>query len=424
MAYTLIRNGTLIDGTGAPPVAHAAVLLRDNRIHAVGTPDTIPIPDDPITELDAAGGYILPGFIDAHVHLTTEGASVEKLLSTPFSLHFYQMVDRLRRTIEAGVTSVRDAAGADLGVKQAVETGLVVGPRLQIAITMLSPTGGHGDGWLPSGLELRLAPYPGRPHGRCNGVEEVRAKVREVLRAGADVVKVATTGGVYSATTQPTHTKFAPEELAVIAQEAAFCDGTKVMAHAHGAEGIKNAVRAGFHSIEHGTYIDDEAFELMLARGTFLVPTLAVHLATLEAAETAEKPAEWAIRKGREITDIHRENIAKAYRAGVRIAMGTDTAIARHGTNLRELGLMCDIGMTPMEAIVATTKTAAECLGWEDSVGTLEAGKLADIVITKTDPLADIRSLEQVENIAVVIKDGQIIKDRRDNAETTRPSVG
>ena len=416
MSYTLIRNGTLIDGTGVPPVEHAAVLLKDSRIHAVGTPDAIPVPDDKITELDAAGGYILPGFIDAHVHLVTEGASVEKLLSTPFSLHFYLMVERLRRTVEAGVTSVRDAAGADLGVKKAVETGLIVGPRLQIAITMLSPTGGHGDGWLPSGLELRYPAYPGRPDGLCNGVEEVRAKVREVLRAGADVVKVATTGGVYSPTTQPTHTKFAPAELAVIAQEAAYCAGTKVMAHAHGADGIKNAVRAGFHSIEHGTYVDDEAIELMLERGTFLVPTLAVHLATLEAAESTEKPAEWAIRKGREITDIHRENIARAYKAGVRIAMGTDTAIARHGTNLRELGLMCEVGMTPMEAIVATTKIAAECLGWEDSVGTVEAGKLADIVITKTDPLADIRSLEQVENIAVVIKDGRIVKDRRGSA--------
>ncbi|MAG34841.1 MAG: aryldialkylphosphatase [Dehalococcoidia bacterium] len=385
-------------------------------MHAVGTPDAIPAPDDDIAELDAAGGYILPGFIDAHVHLITEGAGVEKQLSTPFSLHFYLMVERMRRTVEAGVTSVRDAAGADLGVKRAVDEGLVVGPRIQIAITMLSPTGGHGDGWLPSGIELRYPPHPGRPDGRCNGVEEVRAKVREVLRCGADVVKVATTGGVYSPTTEPTHTKFAPEELAVIVQEAAYRDGTRVMAHAHGAGGIKNAVRAGIHSIEHGTYIDEEAIELMLERGTFLVPTLAVHLATLEAAESDEKPAEWAIRKGREVTDIHRENIAKAYKAGVRIAMGTDTAIAPHGTNLRELGLMCEIGMSPMESIVATTKVAAECLGWEDNVGTVEAGKLADIVISKTDPLADIRSLEKIENIAVVIKDGQIVKDRREMA--------
>ncbi len=183
------------------------------------------------------------------------------------------------------------------------------------------------------------------------------------------------------------------------------------MAHAQGAEGIKNAVRAGIHSIEHGIFLDDEAIDLMLEHGTFLVPTLLAPLAVLEAGERPNSGMpEYGLRKARETVEIHRESIARAYQAGVKIAMGTDAGVMPHGTNLRELGLMCDVGMSPMEAIVATTKTAAECLGWQDQVGTLEPGKLADVIVTRTDPLADIRSLENVDNIALVMKDGKPVK--------------
>ena len=184
------------------------------------------------------------------------------------------------------------------------------------------------------------------------------------------------------------------------------------MAHAQGAEGVKNAVRAGIYSIEHGIYLDDEALELMLQHGTFLVPTLLAPLAVLEAGEKGGMP-EYGVRKAGEVAEIHSESVSKAHKAGVKIAMGTDAGVMPHGTNLRELSLMVNIGMTPMEAIVATTKTAAECLGWQDRVGTLEPGKLADVVVAKTDPLKDIRSLENTENIAVVMKDGKIVKDRR-----------
>ncbi|MCA9978376.1 MAG: amidohydrolase family protein, partial [Anaerolineales bacterium] len=187
----------------------------------------------------------------------------------------------------------------------------------------------------------------------------------------------------------------------------------KVMAHAQGAEGIKNAVRAGIHSIEHGIFLDDEAIELMLAHGTYLVPTLLAPLAVVEIAETQGTMPEWGVRKARETIEIHSENIAKAYKAGVRVAMGTDAGVMPHGTNLRELGLMCQIGMSPMEALVATTKVAAACMGWEERVGTITPGKLADVIVTKSDPLADIRSLERVENIVVVVKDGRIVKDER-----------
>lgn len=414
MTYTLIHNGTLIDGNGESPVANGAVLIEGNTIKAAGPKSGISRPNAQTTELDAKGGFILPGFIDAHVHVMLEGVDMMKMVATPFSLNFFQAADRMRRTLEAGITSARDAGGADAGIKQAVEQGFIIGPRLQISITVLTTTGGHVDFWLPSGITLDLfQAHPGRPDGICDGVENVRKKVRQVLRAGAEVIKVCSSGGVLSPTDSPEFTQFSPEELAVMVQEGAYRRGVKVMAHAQGAEGIKNAVRAGIHSIEHGIYLDDEAIELMLERGTYLVPTLLAPLAVVEAVESNQSMPEWGVKKAREVLEIHAESIGRAYKAGVKIAMGTDAGVMPHGTNLRELGLMCNVGLSPMESIVATTKTAAECLGWQERVGTLAAGKLADIVISRTDPLADIQSLENVNNIVLVMKDGQVVKDIR-----------
>lgn len=413
MSFILIRNGTLIDGSGGAPLPNAAVLVEDDRIRAAGPANSLALPNANIAHVDAGGGFILPGFIDAHVHLMLEGVNIARDMVTPFSFRFYNSVEYMRRTIEAGITSVRDAGGADAGVKQAVEQGIVPGPRMQISISVLTITGGHADGWMRSGNEFNIFPvYPGNPDGRCDGVEDVRRKVREVLRAGAEIIKICSTGGVLSPTDHPEFTQFSPEELDVIVQEAARRRGVKVMSHAQGAEGVKNAVRAGIHSIEHGIFLDDEAIDLMLERGTFLVPTLLAPLAVLEAGEKGGMP-EYGVRKARETIEAHSDSISRAHKAGVKIAMGTDAGVMPHGTNLRELGLMCSIGMTPMQAIVATTRVAAECLGWQDRVGTIEAGKLADIVIAKTDPLKDIRSLENTDNIAVVMKGGRIVKDRR-----------
>lgn len=414
MALTLIHNGTLIDGNGGEPVTDAAVLIEDNIIRAVGRRQEIELPGAEATEIDAGGGTILPGFIDTHVHLMLEGIDLIRIMTTPFSFNFYKAIDNMRRTLWAGVTSVRDAGGADAGLKQAVEQGLVMGPRMQISITVLTITGGHGDQWMRSGIEFFLLPvYPGNPDGRCDGPEEVRKKVREVLRAGADIIKVCSTGGVLSPTDHPDYTQFTPEELGIMVQEAAYRRGVKVMAHAQGTEGIKNAVRAGIHSIEHGIYLDDEAIELMLENGTYLVPTLLAPVGVLEAGEATGTMPEWGVRKAREAVLAHRESIAKAYAAGVKIAMGTDCAVTPHGTNLRELGLMCDIGMSPMDVLLASTKVAAECLGWEALVGTVEANKLADIVVSRTDPLRDIHSLQDTDNIVLVMKDGQVVKDTR-----------
>ena len=403
----------LIDGHGGSPAENAAVAFEGEKLLYAGTEDGMPSYSGETEIIDAEGGTILPGFIDAHVHMMLEYSPVEKRLATPFSYNFYQAIEYMRKTLDAGITSVRDCGGADAGVKQAVERGLIPGPRMQISISALTTTGGHGDSYTASGQHIKLMAddYPGAPSGVCDGTEEVRKKVREILRAGAEVIKVHATGGVLSPTDHPEFTQFSIEELKIMVEEARFRKGIKVMAHAQGAEGIKNAVRAGIHSIEHGIYLDDECIELMLKNGTFLVPTLLAPVSVLELAESQGMP-EYGVRKAKEAIDAHKQSIAKAYKAGVKIAMGTDAGVMAHGTNLRELALMNEIGMSPMETITATTKTAAQCLGWEKQTGTLEAGKLADVVITKINPLTDLRSLENPSNITHVIKGGRIVKGK------------
>lgn len=413
MHKIIVKNGLLIDGTGAESRENQVVVIVDEKIDFVGNESDYASSGDE-TVIDAQGGTILPGFIDTHVHVMMEFSPIADRLATPFSFMYYKAAEYLKTTLHAGVTSVRDALGADLGVQKAVNDGLIPGPRLQLSINALTITGGHGDGYTVSGNSVDILPsgYPGMPNGMCDGVEEVRKKTREMLRAGAEVIKVHATGGVLSATDHPEFTQFSSEELDVMVEEANFRKGVKVMAHAQGAEGIKNAVRAGIHSIEHGIFIDDEAIELMLENETFLVPTLLAPVAVLETADKTGMP-ESAVQKSKEVIHQHVESFTKAYEAGVKIAMGTDAGVFKHGTNLRELGLMVDAGMTPMDAIVASTKTAAECLGWEDKVGTLESGKLADIIIVKGNPLEDIYSLATNETIQVVIKDGRIEKDIR-----------
>jgi imidazolonepropionase-like amidohydrolase len=414
MALSLVENGTIIDGNGGPPLPDSAVLIDNDRIRAVGPAVSMSLPIVGLTRIDAGGGFILPGLIDAHVHMWHDDFDVMREMTDPLSLNFYRAIGNMRSTIEAGVTTVRDAGGSDLGMKMAVEKGLVLGPRMQISITVLSTTGGHVDYWQPSGAVLdELFAYPGRPHGVCDGVDGVRHKVREVLRAGADVIKICSTGGVMSPMDDPRDAQYSMDELRAIVDEAANRRGTKVMSHSQGAQGTKNAVRAGIHSIEHGIFLDDEAIDLMLEHGTFLVPTLIAIIGILEMHETKHNMPEWGVRKARELLDVHHESIAKAYKAGVKIAMGTDVPVVPHGQNLRELGLMCAVGMSPMDVIVSSTRTAAECLGWEDKIGTLEVGKLADLIITKTNPLTDLRSLEKVENITLVMKGGEIVKDLR-----------
>jgi imidazolonepropionase-like amidohydrolase len=392
----------VFDGSGAPP-ALGDIAVEDGRIIEVG------VGLDGDESVDCSGRAVLPGFIDSHVHFMVDG-DLDPMVGvrTPFSLNFYLAAERMARTLAAGITTVREAGGSDLGVKEAQARGLVPGPRLLISIVILSQTGGHGDGWqvcggeLPSVLRMR---HPGRPDNIVDGPEEMRRRVRELVRAGADVIKVCTSGGVLSPRDDPRHGHFRDDELSVLVAEAEAA-GKWVMAHAQATDGIKAAVRNGVRSIEHGIYLDDEAISMMIERGTYLVPTLIAPMGVLEAAARGVAVPAYAIEKTKMVIDVHRASISKAVAAGVKIAMGTDSGVTRHGENLRELSQMVACGMSPTDALVASTRTAAELLGVLDDRGTLEVGKRADLVVLDGDPL----QLDDLpDRIRGVYQDGHLV---------------
>jgi imidazolonepropionase-like amidohydrolase len=399
MTRTLFAGGRVFDGTGALP-APADVIVEDGRFVEIGTG----LDGDQV--VDVAGRTIVPGLFDCHTHVVFSHVDTWRHVNTPFSYPFYQAIGNLGATLDVGITTVRDAGGADLGLQQAVADGLVRGPRLRISITMLSQTGGHGDDWYPSGYEAGFGvPYPGMPSGIVDGPDEMRRKVRLLIRAGANQIKVATSGGVLSPRDDPRHGHFRDDELAVLVAEADAA-GIHVMAHAQGAPGIKAAIRAGIRSIEHGIYLDDEAIEMMLVRGTFLVPTLVAPLGVIEAVEAGVPIPEPVARKARAVVEIHREAFRRAVAAGVRIAMGTDSGVTPHGRNLRELALMVEGGMSPAAVLVATTQSAAELLGLADELGTIAPGKRADLVVVDGDPL----DFEGFSNrIVAVYQDGRLV---------------
>ncbi|KQS56814.1 hydrolase [Geodermatophilus sp. Leaf369] len=385
MTRRVFTGGLVLDGTGSP-AAPADVAVQDGRVVEVGTGL------DGDESVDCTGATVLPGLFDCHVHVLMSGVDTLRQLQTPYSQVYFEAVRNLRRTLALGITSVRDAAGADLGVAEAVRTGLVRGPRMQISLAMISQTGGHADDWHVCGAETPLLPpTPGRPDGVCDGPEEVRRTVRLLVRAGADVLKVATSGGVLSPRDDPRHAHFRPAELAVLVEEATAA-GLAVMAHAQGADGIKNAVRAGIRSIEHGIFLDDEAIELMLEHGTWLVPTLSAPRAVLAAVAAGAALPQAVIDKAVAVQATHDESVARAHAAGVRIAMGTDSGVGQHGDNLGELQLMADRGMTTGEVWHATTLSAARLMRVDDELGSLEPGKRADVVVLDGDA-ADLTGL-------------------------------
>ncbi|SCX57259.1 Imidazolonepropionase [Klenkia marina] len=379
MTRRVFVGGLVVDGTGAA-AAPADVAVQDGRVVDVG-PDL-----DGDEAVDCTGATVLPGLFDCHVHVLMSGVDTLRQLQTPYSQVYFEAVRNLRRTLALGITSVRDAAGADLGVAEAVRSGLVRGPRMQISLAMISQTGGHADDWHVCGAETPLLPpTPGRPSGICDGPDEVRRTVRTLVRAGADVLKVATSGGVLSPRDDPRHPHFRPAELAVLVEEADAA-GLAVMAHAQGADGIKNAVRAGVRSIEHGIFLDDEAVDLMLEHGTWLVPTLSAPRAVLAAVAAGAALPQAVVDKAVAVQAQHDESVSRAHAAGVRIAMGTDSGVGPHGENLGELQLMADRGMSTEDVWHATTLSAARLLRVDDELGSLEPGKRADVVVLEGAP--------------------------------------
>ncbi len=406
-----ITNGTIINGSGDDPLL-GTLLIEGERITALGRQDQVTIPRD-ATVIDAMGRSILPGLIDCHVHFLLEYPDILRGLITRPSLHLLQAIPRMRATLEAGFTTVRDAGGSPAGLKIAVERGIVVGPRMQVAISIISQTGGHADGFFPCCVDIgffgmRLYDVP---VGVADGVEEVRKTTREILRAGADWIKLATTGGVLSASDTPTSSQLTVEEIATAVYEAAAQE-KRCMAHAQGSQGIKNALLAGVASIEHGVYLNNELIDLMLEQDVYLVPTLVAPVAVVEfAKDHPDILPPMMATKAAGVIEAHQQSFRRAVEAGVKVAMGTDSGVGKHGENGRELALMAKNGMTPMQAIVASTANAAQLLHLDKDLGTLEVGKLADVVVVDGDVLNDINKIADPGNVKLVLKGGRAAKN-------------
>src|SRR5215831_14642759 len=406
---TAVFADALLDPATAETTRPATVLVDEGRVVAAGRRDQVHVPAGAMS-VDAEGLTLLPGLIDCHVHLRFAGDGIvlgERLASPP-SRTLLNAVASCRRTIEAGFTTVRDAGGTPLAVRMAVERGYFPGPRMVLAIQILSQTGGHNDQRFPCGVDLVWTPVPDLPEAVVDGVEPMRKRVRELIRAGADWIKLCTSGGVLSPGDAPRHATFALDEIRAAVQEAAT-QGRRVMAHAQAAAGIKNALRGGVSTIEHGIWIDDEALDLFVQGDHALVPTLAAPAWVVRHSEAGRIPA-YAAEKGRVLTEDHRGSVRRAVAAGVPLAFGTDTGVGPHGTNGEELLLLRELGLPPADCIRSATSIAARVLGLEGRVGTLAEGAFGDLVGVPGDPLADLGLLAHADHVRLVVKDGEVVK--------------
>ncbi|MEU0520356.1 amidohydrolase family protein [Streptosporangium sp. NPDC006007] len=400
----VIRCGQLIDGTGADPVDDMTIVVDDDGIIVEVGRNVSPPAGATVT--DASGYTVLPGLIDCHVHLVTlAGRTLAERLATPYSLGVAEGYLNAGKMLRAGFTTVRDLSGMPLGGKMALDRGLFPGPHLKIAVAALSQTAGHGDQTTLSGVCTQV-PDPEHPLTVVDGADQVRRAARELLRAGADQIKIYTSGGVMSDHGGPGTVGFSPEEVAAAVQ-VAHTAGKPVAAHAISAGGIRLAVEAGVDSIEHGMFLDDDTIAEMVRRGTYLVPTL---LAPVWIRRRAERQPgsvpSHMLAKVETVVEAHTDSFRRAVQAGVRIAFGTDTGVVPHGFGAEELELMVRYGMTPMAALVSATKTAAELTGVAGQTGTLTVGKRADLLIVAGDPLADITLPARPDAIRGVAKSG------------------
>ncbi|MBK8058675.1 MAG: amidohydrolase family protein [Gemmatimonadetes bacterium] len=411
-APVVLRAQRLIVGDGTT-IDQPVVIVQGDRIIAAGPASSVAVPRG-ARVIDLPGHTLLPGLIDSHTHINSsdsDGGDMAVLRETGAHAAIYGVVNA-KKTLDAGFTTIRDVGAtnhADIALRDLIAKGVVPGPRIFAAGPSLGITGGHADvnGWSP------LIQIPGTGM-IVDGVEGMRKAVRQNIKFGSDHIKITATGGILSVGDAVNHAQYSEEELRAAVEEAARL-GRKVAMHAHGAEGIVTAVRAGAASIEHGSLIDDAGIALMKEKGTFLVPTLIILDEIARDGEQKGVPAN-SIAKARAIEGDRRVRLRKAWQAGVRFAFGTDATGDIHGRNAQEFALMVEkLGATPMQAIVTATSNAATLLGAQADLGTVAAGKFADIIAVAGNPLDDVRRLERVD---FVMKVGTVYKSPA--AATTR----
>ena len=399
----VIRPARIFDAKTGKLLTGQVILIENDIIVKVGPAATTQAPPDAIA-IDLPNATVMPGLVDVHTHITESPKDIGyPSLGISIPREALTGAKHARITLEAGFTTVRNVGAggySDVALRDAIADGDVPGPRIIASGPALGITGGHCDDNL-------LAPeFHHSAEGVADGVPGVQKMVREVIKYGADVVKVCASGGVLSRGDSPEHSQFTPEEMRAIVTDAHRL-GRRVAAHAHGAESIRWAVDAGVDSIEHGSYLDEAGIAAMKKHGTYLVPTIYLQEWFLENAEKLHLPA-YAIAKARVIFPIAQKNIARAFKSGVKVALGTDAAVYPHGLNAKELGAYVKLGMTPVQALQSATVNAADLLGWSDKIGTLEAGKWADVVAVDGDPTVDVTT---VEHVRFVMKGGVVVKN-------------
>ena len=409
-------GGCVIDGLGGDPVSRATVVIENGRIAAAGKSSGVRVPRG-ARVLDVSGCTVLPGMIDCHVHCTYRAREMRQHLLNAPTYNVLRSTHILEETLACGVTTARDMGGADAGFREAIREGFVRGPRLLVSIVMISQTGGHGDSWVPAGIRLHKRAW--LPSGIADGSEDMRKLVRSLLMAGADFIKICTSGGITSVTDSWDEPQFSPDEIRTAVTEAA-AKRKRVAVHAEGIEGIRRALSADIHSLEHGWFLDEDCVDRMLKGGTWWIPTLALVPLSVERRKTDPAWSRHQLAKEDEkeaaIVDKMKTQIPlwkDAVKRGIKVAMGTDQSHRLLvGENLVELEFMVKwLGMSEMDAIVASTSRAAECIERPD-LGALVPGRIADVLVVNGDPLKDIRVLQQRDRIKLVMKDGMPFHDR------------